>query len=401
MAKINRRKFFAATATGIVGLSLGKHINAAPARGMGTPKTSGDATDGPKILKYNPLGKTGIKTSDVIFGTTNIFSPNVIIYAYDLGINVFDTADNYMRGRSEEFVGEALKNVRKKTIIITKHGFRPDQPATKKALIDRMNASLKRMQTDYIDIAFLHGIDDLSLFKNDGIRAAYDQLKKEGKVRFTGFSTHNASVTLKECVKPEYSDFAQVVLFIYNHMEGKPIEPLIAKIHAKGIGTIAMKVLAGGRQGNLKSFVNDKVSYPEAAISWVLANRNVNCAAISMGSFTHVEQYIAASGKALKRDDLALLKKYQKAVDDSYCRVSCSVCESSCPSNVAISDIMRYRMYFEDYGHEKRAIEYYAELDKSKKPLDCTSCSGQCISACRYGLNVKEMLISTHDILTV
>ena len=226
-----------------------------------------------------------------------------------------------------------------------------------------------------------------------------NRLKKDGKLRFSGFSTHNAKVMLKDCLKPEFKDFVQVCMFIYNHMEGKEIEPLITELHKRGIGTIAMKTLAGGRQGNLKSFIKEKMTYPHAAISWVLDNRNIDCVVSSMRSFSHAEEYVAASGKTLNRTDLAILKKYQKEVDREYCRLSCNKCESSCPDKVSVSDIMRYKMYYEDYGQEKNALEHYALLDKNQKPLNCASCSGYCNSACPHGLNVKDQLLDGHRLL--
>jgi predicted aldo/keto reductase-like oxidoreductase len=394
MAKLNRRNFVASVTSGLVGLAMGKHANAAP----GTPPSE---TEEPKIKQYNPLGKTGLKTSDVIFGAGNVFSPDVVRYALDLGVNVFDTAEHYMGGQSEVMVGNGLKGVRDKAVIITKLPYWGGRPKTKQTTLDRWNSCLKKLQTDYADIGFIHMIDDLSLLKNDEVRGGFEQLKKEGKIRFTGFSTHNAKVTLKEALKPENKDFVDVILFMYNHMEGKEIEPLVKAVHQAGIATIAMKVLAGGKQGNLKSFVSKGESYPHAAISWALGNKHIDCCVLTMGSFSHVEEYVGASGKKLKRGDLAVLKKYQHLTADNYCRVSCSRCEAFCPKNVAISDVMRYAMYFEDYKHEKKAIEHYALLDAERKPLNCASCAGHCTAACPYGLQVKDKLLSTHNILTV
>jgi hypothetical protein len=307
-----------------------------------------------------------------------------------------------MNGRAEEMYGTALKGIRDKIVLITKHfGMRnPGDKITKKVLMDKFEASLKRLQTDYVDVAFTHAIGDASFWDNQELLSAYDQLKKDGKLRFTGFSTHNAPKMLKDCLKPEYKDFIQVCMFIYNHMEGKEIEPLVAELHKRGIGTIAMKTMAGGRQGNLKSFVSEKMTYPHAALSWVLDNQNIDCAVISMRSFSHVEEYVAASGKTLGREDLAVLNKYRHEVDKSYCRLNCDKCESSCPENVAISDIMRFKMYFEDYGQERNALEYYAQLNKKQKPVSCASCAGYCNLSCPYGLDVKDNLIEGHKILS-
>jgi predicted aldo/keto reductase-like oxidoreductase len=390
MPKMNRRKFVAGAAAGFMGLSLGAKAS--------SPSTEEEEL---KIKKYNPLGKTGIKASDIICGTSKFFSSSVIKYAYDLGVNLFDTAENYMNGRSEEMIGKALKGVRHKIYITSKYLFPADvSKITKKSIYDRVDASLKRLQTDYLDMGFIHGIRNLELLKNETITGAFKDLVKQGKIRFTGFSTHDAAATLKECLKPEFADFVQVVLFFYNHMEGKQIEPLIAKVRARGIGTIVMKSSAGGKQGNIKKFVNKKQSYVQAAAKWVLANPDVDCCVVSMADFTQVEEFAGISGTRLRRDDLALLDFYRKAVDKTYCRLSCNKCESSCPQAVAISDVMRYAMYYEDYGHQLKAIEHYAALDNRKKPIACTECAGYCSSACPFSLEVKDKLLHTHKMLT-
>ncbi|MDH4258294.1 MAG: hypothetical protein OEV50_05720, partial [Candidatus Aminicenantes bacterium] len=113
-----------------------------------------------------------------------------------------------------------------------------------------------------------------------------------------------------------------------------------------------------------------------------------------------VEEYVAASGKPLNRADLRVIAEYQRQTKDQYCRVSCQECLSSCPHNVAVNDVLRYRMYFEDYHMEKEAMRYYAELDKSRKPLHCESCKGYCEQACQYNLKVREKLIQAHEILS-
>jgi len=393
MAKLNRRNFLASFASGIMGFGL-VNYSQAKLNKVGFPQTESTPL---KIKKYNLFGKTGLKVSDVSCGAISLFEPNVIRYAYDLGVNYFDTAESYLRTKSESYIGQALKDVRDKVIIATKHHYYSPSRISKENIIHRMEASLKRLQTDYVDVALVHNISDLSLLKNEELLEAYSQLRKQGKIRFTGFSTHNGKVTLKQALDNEFS---QVILTIYNHYEGKDIEPLLEKAHSKGIATIAMKVFAGGKHGKLKSTISKDVSYPQAAIRWVLSNVNIDCCIVTMSSYSHVEEYIRASGKTLNRADLKVISEYRRQTHDKYCRVSCHECLSSCPHGIAINDILRYKMYFEDYGIEKEAMRYYSELNRQKKPIYCSDCKGNCISACPYGLKVKDELIHAHKILT-
>lgn len=394
MNSLKRRNFIKTFTSGLFSLGLIKGSK-------GCIKNSDSfqsSSSVPKIQKYNPLGNTGFKVSDVSFGAISLFEPNVIRYAYECGVNYFDTAESYLRMKGEAYVGQGLKGIRDKVIITTKHAYNFRQKIDKPSIIQRVEASLKRLQSDYVDIAMIHNIDDISpAIQNEEIMSAYSQLKSEGKIRFTGFSSHNPKLTLKQALD---TDFAQVVLFIYNHMESKDVEPQIKAARQKGIGTVAMKIFAGGAQGNLKSLVNKETSYPQAAIRWVLSNPDIDCCIPTLSSYSHVEEYMAASGKPLNRTDLKMIAQYQKQTGSLYCRVSCQECLSSCPNGVAINEVLRYAMYFENYKMEKEAIGYYADLEKSRKPLDCSRCSGYCEAACPYSLKVKSRLIHSHEILS-
>jgi predicted aldo/keto reductase-like oxidoreductase len=391
---MKRRNFVKAMTSGLFGLGIAKHMSASPSRFVPGQKEA----ELPNIKKYKDFGKTGLKVPDVSFGAISLFEPNVLRYAYERGVTYFDTAESYLRMRGEAYVGQGLKEVRDKVIITTKHGQNFRQKIEKAAFIERIEASLKRLQTDYIDIAMVHSLDDLSLvLNNQELMSAYDQLKKDGKIRFTGFSTHNAKQTLKQALD---SDFAKVILFQYNHMEGKAIEPLIKAVREKGIGTVAMKIFAGGMQGNLKSMVNQETSYPQAAIRWVMSNPDVDTCIPTMSSYSHVEEYVGASGQPMDRASVQMLASYREQVQNVYCRVSCRECMSACPSHVAVNDVMRYAMYFEHYRMEKDAIGYYAEMEAESKPLGCSNCAGYCERACPYGLQVKTRLLHAHEILT-
>ncbi len=394
MSLLKRRQFLTSVASGAVGLGIAGKLKA----GASPVPQDAKAAATPKVKKYNVLGKTGLKVSDVGCGAISLFEPNVLRYAYECGVTYFDTAESYLRMKGEAYVGQGLKGVRDKVVITTKHGFNPAQKIEKAALIKRMDESLKRLQTDYVDVAMVHGIGDIEpLMKNQEVLAAYDQMKKDGKVRFTGFSTHNAKLTLKQALD---SDFPQVILCIYNHSEGPAVEPLIKAVREKGIGTVAMKIFAGGMQKNLKAMVGPGGTYPQAAIRWVLSNPDMDTCIPTMSSYSHVEEYVAASAQPLDRAALGMIARYQEQTQSLYCRVSCSECLSACPNSVAVNDVLRYAMYYENYGQERQAMDHYAELPAEQKPIGCDACAAPCEKACPYGLSVKARLVHSHEILS-
>jgi aryl-alcohol dehydrogenase-like predicted oxidoreductase len=389
----SRRDFIKFLGTGTLSTSLARILRPQAPTSLQS-QNSFAAFNPPRIQKYNPLGKTGIKVSEVSFGAINLLNPNVMQYAYECGVNYFDTAEGY--GLSERLVGQALKGIRNKVSITSKHLLRGPQDKNKESMIKRVEESLKKLETDYLDIAMLHAIDNPKNLEIEDLLNAYSELKKEGKVRHVGFSTHNAKETLKKALE---IDFYEVALVIYNHLEGSQIEPLLAEAHKKGIGTIAMKVFAGNLQGSLKSLIAENTPYSQAAIRWVLSSPSVDCCIVTMTTFSHVEDYVAASGKKLNRADLKVISRYQCEAKPLYCRVSCRECLSSCPKGVAVNDILRYAMYFQHYGMEKKAMGLYAGLKERQKPLNCDACAAPCQSACPFGLKVKERLLYSHKLL--
>jgi predicted aldo/keto reductase-like oxidoreductase len=260
----------------------------------------------------------------------------------------------------------------------------------------RAEASLKRLQTDYLDIAMVHSVDEPDKLDNEEVIAAFTQLKKDGKARFIGLSTHRPAELLKKAMS---SETWEAILLIYNHMEGPPIEPLVAEAGKKGIGLIAMKVFAGGLQGSLKPLVTEKQRYSQAAIRWTLGNPHIAACIVTMSTFSHVDEYIAVSGMPLQREDPAVLSRYRLEAGPHYCRVSCRECLASCRHGVAINEVLRCAMYFEDYGMEKSAVELYKQLGQARKPAACLSCDGPCEAACPHGLAVRAKLVRSHGLL--
>ncbi len=392
---ISRRRFLTLAGAGTAGLGLNNS-----AHGLGRSSIIEEAQTAaptpPRVREFRPLGTTGLKISDVGCGAINLFNPNVLRYAYECGVNHFDTAEGYLNTNSEKMIGQTLGDVRDKVVITTKYQIRTPADIDAASLLGRVEASLKRLRTDFIDIVLVHAVDVPERLDDEKLQSAFVRVKKEGKARFIGFSTHVPALMLEKAIA---SGPWEVVLMTYNHMESAAAEPLIVRAREKGVGLIAMKILAGGMQGSLKPLVNDKLRYSQAAIRWVTGNPRIDACTISMSTFSHVEEYVAASGMPLKREDVKLLARYRKEAGPAYCRVSCRECLASCPRNVAVNDVLRYAMYFEHYGMEKNAVQLYGELEDGRKPLDCGSCSAPCQGACPYGLQVRERLLRSHVLL--
>ncbi|MCG2815708.1 MAG: aldo/keto reductase, partial [Candidatus Aminicenantes bacterium] len=122
MSKWSRRRFLSTLPTGVLGIGL-----AGTGKASASSLSSTEVEPVLRIKKYNPLGKTGLKVSDISCGAISFFEPNVMRYAADLGVNYFDTAEGYMNTHSESYIGQALNGIRDKVYIATKHAYNPRQ----------------------------------------------------------------------------------------------------------------------------------------------------------------------------------------------------------------------------------------------------------------------------------
>ncbi len=167
--------------------------------------------------------------------------------ALDRGINYFDTADLYEKGQNEATVGKAFKGMRDKVIMATKVGnqWRPDGSGwdwnpRKAYILQAVEESLRRLQTDYIDLYQLHGgtIDDLI----DETIEAFEQLKQQGKIRHYGISSIRPNV-IREYVKR--SNIVSVMLQ-YSLLDRRPEEEVLDLLHQNNIGVLVRGSLAQG-----------------------------------------------------------------------------------------------------------------------------------------------------------
>ncbi len=167
------------------------------------------------VKRYVPLGRTGFKISDISFGGSRLEAgeEDLVRDAFDRGINYFDTADSYSGGDSEITIGNALKGKRDKVFIGSKTHTTPTQP--KRALMGHLEGSLRRLQTDYVDIYFNHAVNNVERLKNPEWYEFVAEAKNQGKIRATGMSGHAGH--LIECL--DYAldrDAVDVILVAYN-----------------------------------------------------------------------------------------------------------------------------------------------------------------------------------------
>jgi predicted aldo/keto reductase-like oxidoreductase len=218
-------------------------------------------------------------------------------------------------------------------------------------------------------------------------------------VRFLGFSTHTPNLVevTNRAIDPGRFD---VMMLACHHGIWAPLPELIRRARSEqDLGVVAMKTLKGAKHRGLENFQPYAESYAQAALRWVLSNPDVSCAVISFFELQHVDEYLSASGRPLRAQHLAPLRRYDRRIPGSYCAPHCGQCLSSCPEGLPIHDVLRHRMDFEDDGWEKEGMRLYASL--ARQADVCAGCSAPCAGTCPQGIPIRERMLGAHELLTL
>ena len=361
-------------------------------------------------LRYGVLGKTGLKVTRLGFGCLAVADSSVIAKAIDLGINFFDTARSYMRGNSERMLGAALKGRRKDVILETK-----STAPTREAALQELEASLKELGTDYVDIWYLHSKNNPEDVK-DELLEAQRIAKQQGKIRFAGVSTHVRS-TISYLQKLGQTD---VILTSYNFSMPPEMgmEKTIAAARQAGIGIVAMKTMAGGysrverwddgstrgRESQIvfqdPKTIMGKLKQPgfmPAALRWALRNQDVDTAIVGMIDTDQLEENFAAMSAPFTDADRKQLSAQLERIRPLYCRM-CGACAGQCPQGLPVADMLRILTYADGYGQFPLARERYLELPEGARQVRCGDCIA-CAVRCPNGVAVASRLRRAQELL--
>jgi predicted aldo/keto reductase-like oxidoreductase len=415
---VGRRRFLAGAATTLGGLVGGAVATFArplgwitvtnPAIGQPQVPTSDpnpkDEWKGSRIRALRRLGRTEARVSDIVLGSGRIKGEKgeaIAREAIARGVNYFDTSPDYSEEGSELALGRAMKGHRDRMFVATKFctpqgHLRQGTPVSE--YISAVEASLRRLQTDRVDLVHVHACDSVERLMDPNCHEAFDRLKEQGKVRFLGVSTHTPDL---EAVADAAIDSGRfdVLMLAYHYGAWPRLGEIVKRAHEQDVGIVAMKTLKGAKHRGLMEMRPEADSYTQAAFKWVLANPHVSCLVISFFEPQHVDEYLYASGKKLTEADLALLEKYDRLIAGTHCLPHCGACLGSCPEQLPIHDVLRHRMYFEDYGWEQEAMRLYARLERQADV--CIGCAAPCTGACPHGIPIQERTIDTHRLLTL
>lgn len=379
----NRRNFLKVSGAGVAGVVVAGNI-------QGSVPVARGANNAPQKLIYRTLGRTGIKLPIVSMGAMRADNPALLKAAVDAGIIHFDSAQSYQDGRNEEMLGEFFQKYKRESFVIaTKIGLR--QQLTKEEIFAKVDLSLKRLKTNYIDILYLHGLRTKESVLDPAMLEILTEVKKSGKVKFVGVSTHsNMAEVIRACVEAKIYD---VVLTSYNFkLENLPdLKLAIAEAAKAGLGIVAMKTMAGVYWDKEKT---KKINI-KAALKWALLDENIHTAIPGFTSFEQLDECMSVmEGLAMtdqEKEDL----KGDGTTAGLFCQ-GCEQCVPQCPNNVPVPDIMRSYMYaygYRDLGLARNVIDNLPVAAQK----DCNLCP-ECVVTCRMGFDIQA---KAKDILRV
>lgn len=374
-------------------------------------------------MQYRMFGNTGVSVSTLGFGCMRFpeyqledgtwqvdqeKTTEMLMEAYRLGINYFDTAFYYCHQNSEIAIGKALKDVRDRVYISTKCPMDlVKSPEDYEATLDK---SLEKLGTDYVDFYHFWSINQ-KVFEEKilglGLLEKAQELKAKGKIRHISFSFHDTPEALKFII--DNGPGLETVLLQYNLLD-RTNEEMIQYATEKGLGVAVMGPVGGGRLAaptelSQKLGAGSFATY-ELALRFVLGNPHVcvalsgmqtsqmvaqNAAVASLECPMTREQWIQA-GQAMEN-----LKKFSEL----YC-TGCGYCQP-CPKNINIPKIFQAYTYYNVYGLKdaaKNAWKNYVENPKNPGATSevCVDC-GHCEKKCPQHLKVRELLKKAEDTL--
>ena len=393
--ELNRRDFFKKTAA----LGLGATVSGSS---FWRPREASAQITIPKEpMPRRPFGRSSIMVSTLsLGGMFDILNNRLMLAkALDWGINYWDTAEGYGQGRSEEGIGRWFArnpDTRKQVFLVTKLSTRRGGDFT-----GRLEESLKRLNTDYVDLFFVHGIRDISEMESS-LESWAQSMKKAGKIKLFGFSTHsNMEACLEGAAKLPWIDG---IMFTYNYrlMHEPRMKEAVEACYRAGIGLTAMKTQGGGpvksdSESEIEMagrFMQKGFSDNQAKLMAIWQDKRIASICSQMPNLTIMATNAAAAVEhtRLSKSDRALLAQYGEETCGDYCAGCERLCSGVLAQRVEISDVMRCLMYFHSYQDLGLAKSTFQALPAQTRKLLTQVDFSEAERACPRNLQIGRLM---------
>jgi uncharacterized protein len=359
---VDRREFLQA---GLAATAAAATLSVGSARAADEPKADGNKP----VLPTRKLGKTGVEVTLLNQGTVGAPSAmnRLLPFAYREGVRYFDTAQGY--GNSELLIGDWLStssDIRKTIFLATKSHVK-----TPSDMLKVLDERLSRLKTDYIDLLFFHGLDtgQVDWPKSKEMKEAAEALKKTGKVKFVGFSTHDAKIA-EQIQNAAEGGFVDAIMLKHTPWLEKTsaLNKALDACHAKGIGLISMKQIAGQAlkitEDKVPSLKAKGLTPAQGLLQAIWTDERFSASCVTFRTTDQVIENADAARRfePLKLSEIEELRDAVLASGPTMCPGCDGRCSEAAGTKARLGDLARFYTYHEDHGMRSVARDEYAAL---------------------------------------
>jgi predicted aldo/keto reductase-like oxidoreductase len=374
---------------------------AAPEPPAGTAKAA--------TVPKRKLGKTGVDVSILALGGMfdTINNQLLLRQAIKWGVTYWDTAEGYGNGLSEEGYGRFFARnpeARKEIFLVTK------LQAKGGNLTERLDNSLKRLQTDHVDLFFIHNITNIGDLK-PAFKDWAAEMKKAGKIKFFGFSTHtNMDDCLLGAAKLDWID-AVMMTYNFRTMQSPRMQEALDACAKAGVGLVAMKTQGGG-PGPTKAATKSELQVVEgfqargftdkqAKLKVVWETPKIASICSQMPNLSILSANVAAARDQVKlaKEEFESLRQYALETKSDYCAGCGKICQEAVGGAVPVNEVMRCLMYHRDYGEPELARQTFAGLPEAVRQRLTEVDYSQAEQACPQGLAIAALMRQAKEML--
>jgi aryl-alcohol dehydrogenase-like predicted oxidoreductase len=360
-------------------LGTGAGALAAAALGSGQPAAARAATEATQAaeLPKRPLGRTGVEVSILSHGTwLSSGGDRLLRFAWANGIRYFDTAKSY---GSEPMIGrwlQAMPAARKDLFLVTK-----DQPNTPRQLLGQLDQRLAALQTDYVDLIFLHALGDrhfdveLEWARGQEFKEVAEAIRKSGRAKFVGFSTHHpARALLLQAAAA--GGFVDAIMLQNNPWvaQDDDMNRALDACYKRGIGLISMKQVAGNMNLGaiamaLPDLVEKGLTPYQALLHAIWSDERFASVCVSMRNTDQIRENAAAARafRPMTTAEVGRLRDACIAAGPTMCASCDGRCGRAAGTTAELGNLTRFLTYHDHHGDRAEARRLYAGLGEAAR----------------------------------